>query len=79
LLNSHSNNSNKESEKSQGNFDNPYSENIYDLSNTYDSPYTDSAANPNPKNYSNYKPKRTRVANRIRHREMSVKQTQMEL
>jgi hypothetical protein len=42
----------------QGNFDNAYSENIYDISNTYDSAYTDSATNPNPKNYSNLKAKK---------------------
>lgn len=32
----------------QGNFDNAYQENVYDLSNLADSPWTDSAVRPNP-------------------------------
>jgi hypothetical protein len=32
----------------QGNFDNAYQENVYDLSNLADTPWTDSAVRPNP-------------------------------
>jgi hypothetical protein len=32
----------------QGNFDNAYQENIYDLSNLADNAWTDSASRPNP-------------------------------
>ncbi|MEG4520820.1 MULTISPECIES: hypothetical protein [unclassified Microcoleus] len=32
----------------QGNFDDAYQENIYDLSNLADTPWTDSAVRPNP-------------------------------
>jgi hypothetical protein len=32
----------------QGNFDNAYQENVYDLSNLADTPWTNSAVRPNP-------------------------------
>jgi len=32
----------------QGNFDDAYQENVYDLSNLADTPWTDSAVRPNP-------------------------------
>lgn len=35
-------------EVSQGNFDDAYQENVYDLSNLADTPWTDSAVRPNP-------------------------------
>jgi hypothetical protein len=58
LETSESDNSNLEPQVKQGNVDNPYQENIYDLSNTFDSAYTDSTTKPNPKNYSNFKAKK---------------------
>ncbi|MEG3973276.1 hypothetical protein QT970_01485 [Microcoleus sp. herbarium8] len=35
-------------EARQGNFDGAYQENVYDLSNLADTPWTDSAVRPNP-------------------------------